>query len=285
MLRLGVLAASLLVPASIAAQGSRAGNRGLRRDCHWARSASAALYASGARRAARHCQPDVSTCEIPSWFFGDGASLLNGATATGGHRRITLSTRSSRRPAPVRWEPSWCPLRRSLSARTSVEMVSRIDALASDRPRLRPRRRSRRFARPSRRPSPGLLRTWSVLRRGGGRDRHERHERAPGRDTALTVALSARFKPWGCVRAIRHLRRRGDCRQRQHAVRVTRVAYRFSILGEIPIDETDRVSLRVIARHGDRRGAGRRAAARPVRPVGSSRRCPLLMGPDTTPPP
>jgi len=242
MLRLS-LVACLLLPASIAAQ-----------DRSWeiegyggivaARTASAGsrtLPPPGAPLVTSN--PTFPTHQVPSWFFGDGTSVLNGANAElGGTGRITpldavFAPLGSKRVGAV-----GVRLRRRLSGRVSVEIG--VDALTGPDDRISNLSTAVETSRDSFKAAfTGLLRTGpfsGVVVDASGESATE----VQRRDTAMTVALSTRFPAWGSF--VPYATFGGGVMAGSGSLPSASLEgrYRFSILGEVPIDEADRATLR-----------------------------------------
>ena len=279
--RLSALAACLLVPASLTAQEPRweiEGYGGIVA----ARTASAGsqtLPLPGAPLVTSN--PTFPTREIPSWFFGDGATVLNGANAElGATGRITPLDAAFAPLGSTRVGAVGVRVRRRLAARWSAEIS--VDALTGPDDRVSDLGASVDASRDSFQTAfTGLLRTGPfagvVVDATGSSDTSVER-----RDTAVTAALSARFKPWGSF--VPYATFGGGVMAGSGSLPSASLEgrYRFSILGEVPIDESDRVSLRytrstafvAVLGGGLQRdisgGWGLRIDAR------------LLMGPDTT---
>lgn len=243
VLRLTALAACLLVPASIAAQerswevegyGGIVGAR-------TASAGSRTLPAPGPPLVTSN--PTFPSHQIPSWFFGDGASVLNGANAElGATGRITPLDAVF---APLGSAPAGAVgvrLGRRLSERMSAEIS--VDALTGSDDRVSDLAAAVDASRDSFRTAfTGLLRTGpfsGVVVDATGTSATEVRRR----DTALTLALSARFGRWGAF--VPYGTFGGGVIAGSGSLPSASLEgrYRFSVLGEVPIDETDRVSLR-----------------------------------------
>lgn len=279
--RLSALAACLLVPVSSAAQ-----------EPHWeiegyggmvaARTASAGsrtLPAPGPPLVTSN--PTFPSHQIPSWFFGDGASVLNGANAElGATGRLTPLDAVFAPLGSARVGVAGVRVSRRLSARMSAEIS--VDALTGSDDRVSDLAAAVDASRDSFKTAfTGLLRTGpfaGVVVDATGTSATEVRRR----DTALTLALSARFAPWGSLVPYGTfgggvIAGRGSLPSASLEGR-----YRFSVLGEVPIDESDRVSLRYARRAalvavlggGLRRDLSARWGLRLDARV--------LMGPDTT---
>jgi len=240
VLRLSALAACLLVPASISAQERRwevEGYGGLVA----ARTASAGsrtLPAPGAPIVTSN--PTFPSHQIPSWFFGDGASLLNGANAElGATGRITPLDAVFAPLGSTRVGAVGVRLRRRLSGRMSAEIS--VDALTRPDDRVSAFAAAVESARDTFKTAfTGLLRTGPfagvVVDASGASATAVRR-----RDTAVTLALSARFRSWGSF--VPYATFGGGVIAGTGSLPSASLEgrYRFSIVGEVPIDETDRV--------------------------------------------
>jgi hypothetical protein len=279
--RLLALAACVLVPASVGAQEPRweiEGYGGIVA----ARTASAGsrtLPAPGPPLVTSN--PTFPSREIPSWFFGDGASVLNGAnTELGASGRITPLDAVFAPLGSARVGAAGVRVRRRLSARMSAEIG--VDALTAPDDRVSDLAAAVDASRDSFRTAfTGLLRTGpfaGVVVDATG----ESGSAVRRRDTAVTLALSARFAPWG--RFVPYATFGGGVIAGTGSLPSASLEgrYRFSVIGEVPIDETDRVSLRytrgtgvvVVLGGGLQRDMSSRWGLR----VDAR----LLMGPDTT---
>ena len=191
--------------------------------------------------------PIFPSHQVPSWFFGDGASLLNGLNGELG---------AAARIIPL--DPAFAPLgssrvgaagirvRHRLSDRASAEIS--IDALT------RPDDRVSDFAAAVESSRAGFKTAFGDLFRTGpfsgvvvdatGTSPTPTRRR----DTAVTLAVSARFKPWGAF--VPYATFGGGVLAGAGTLPSASLEgrYRFSILGEVPIDESDRVSLRYTRR-------------------------------------
>ena len=187
--------------------------------------------------------PTFPTHQVPSWFFGDGTSVLNGANAElGGTGRITpldavFAPLGSKRVGAV-----GVRLRRRLSERMSMEIS--VDALTGPDDRISDLSAAVETSRDSFKTAfTGLLRTGpfaGVVVDATGASATE----VQRRDTAVTLALSARFPAWGSF--VPYATFGGGVMAGSGSLPSASLEgrYRFSILGEVPIDEADRVSLR-----------------------------------------
>jgi hypothetical protein len=281
VLRFAAFVACLLVPASIAAQERRWEIEGYG-GVVAARTASAGsltLPPPGAPIVTSN--PTFPSHQVPSWFFGDGASTLNGANAElGATARITPLDAIFAPLGSTRVGAVGARVRRRLTARWSAEIS--VDALTAPDDRVSGLAAAVEASRDSFRTAfTGLLRTGPyagvVVDATGASDTSVRR-----RDTAVTAALSARVKSWGSF--VPYGTFGGGVMAGSGSLPSASIEgrYRFSVLGEVPIDETDRVSVRytrgtafvAVLGGGVQRdlsgGWGLRFDAR------------MLMGPDTT---
>jgi hypothetical protein len=187
--------------------------------------------------------PIFPSREVPSWFFGDGATLLNGVNAEFGKAgRITpldaaFAPLDSRRVASV-----GIRVRRRLSDRLSAEIG--LDAFTRPEDASSGLDTAVEAARDSFRTAfADLLATgpFSAVVIDATRTAATETRR---RETAATLALNARFPPWGAV--VPYLTVGGGVLTGSGSLPAAALQgrCRFSIVGEVPIDETDRVSLR-----------------------------------------
>lgn len=191
--------------------------------------------------------PIFPTREVPSWFFGDGANLLNGANADFGRPGRIVPLDEAFRPLDSRRVAALgVRVRRRLNDRLSAEIS--VDAFT------RPEDASSGFAeavesaRDSFRTAfIDLLATgpFSGVNVGASATAASETRR---RETAATLALNARFPPWGAF--VPYLTFGGGVLTGSGSLPSASLEgrYRFSVLGEVAIDETDRVSVRY-ARH------------------------------------
>ena len=187
--------------------------------------------------------PIFPSRQVPSWFFGDGATLLNGVNADFGiAARITpldaiFAPLDSSRVAAV-----GVRVRRRLNGRLSFEIG--VDALTRPEDRSSGLEAALDAARSSFKTAfTGLLATGPlaavVVDATGSAAAEVRR-----RETAATVALSARLGRWGSF--VPYATFGGGILTGSGSLPSARVEgrYRFSILNEVAIDETDRVSVR-----------------------------------------
>jgi hypothetical protein len=187
--------------------------------------------------------PTFPTHQVPSWFFGDGASVLNGVNGElGAAGRITPLDAAFGPLGSSRVGAVGVRVRRRVSSRLSAEIS--IDALtgpddsASDlADALEASRASFKTA------FADLLRTGpfagAVVDATGTSPAESRR-----RDLAVTVAVSVRLKASGPL--VPYVTFGGGVMGGSGSLPAASLEgrYRFSILGEVPIDETDRMSVR-----------------------------------------
>jgi hypothetical protein len=187
--------------------------------------------------------PIFPTREVPSWFLGDGATLLNGVNAEFGRAGRIIPLDAAFAPLDsTRVASVGVRVRRRLTPRLSAEIG--IDAF------MRPEDTSSGLdaaveaARDSFRTAfADLLGTGpfsAVVIDATGTAATETRRR----ETAATLALNGRFPRWGAV--VPYLTFGGGVLTGSGSLPAAALQgrYRFSIVGEVPIDETDRVSLR-----------------------------------------
>jgi hypothetical protein len=187
--------------------------------------------------------PIFPSREVPSWFFGDGATLLNGVNEDFGRTgRISpidgvFAPLDSARVASV-----GVRVRRQLSGRLSAELS--VDAFTRPEDLSSGLDAAVEAAGGSFREAfTDLLVTGpfsGVAVEGSGTAATEVRRR----ETAATLALNARFSQWGAF--VPYVTAGGGVLTGSGSLPSASVEghYRFSILGEVPIDETDRVSVR-----------------------------------------
>jgi hypothetical protein len=187
--------------------------------------------------------PVFPSREVPSWFFGDGATLLNGVNADFGIAgRImpldaTFAPLDSTRVAAVGLR-----VRRRLSGRLSLEIG--VDAFTRPEDRSTGLDAAIQSARDSFKAAfTGLLATGPfaavvVDATGSGATEIRR------RETAATLAVSTPLGRWGSF--VPYGTFGGGVVTGSGSLPSAAVEgrYRFSILNEVPIDEADRVSVR-----------------------------------------
>ena len=191
--------------------------------------------------------PIFPTREVPSWFFGDGARLLNDLNKEfeRAGRMVPLDDRF----APLdskRVASAGVRVRRRLndrlSAEISVDAFTRpedsasglFDAVESTRASFRTAFTDLFATGPFSAVSVGATATSAL--------------QARRRETAATLALNARFPAWGAF--VPYLTFGGGVLTGSGSLPSASLEgrYRFSILGEVAIDETDRVSIRYTRR-------------------------------------
>ena len=191
--------------------------------------------------------PIFPTRQVSSWFFGDGAALLNGAiTDFGAAGRIT--------PLDAVFAPLDSTHAGSVGVRLRRRMSGPMSAELSVDAFTRPEDRSSGLAAAVE-SAGGSFKTAlaALLATGPFAGIVVDATGAPPtavtrREMATTVALSARFRPWGSF--VPYGTFGGGVMVGTGALPSASLEgrYRFSILGEVPIDETDRVSLRYTRR-------------------------------------
>lgn len=187
--------------------------------------------------------PIFPSRQVSSWFFGDGATLLNDVSrefAIAG--RITPLDAAFSPLASARVADVGVRLRRRMTAQVSAEFS--VDAFTRPEDRSSDLSAAVEAARGSFRTAfAGLLATGpftGVIVDATGATAST----AARRETAATVAVSARFRPWGAF--VPYGTFGGGVMVGSGGLPSASVEgrYRFSILGEVPIDESDRVSMR-----------------------------------------
>jgi hypothetical protein len=187
--------------------------------------------------------PIFPTRQAPSWFFGDGATLLNGVNADFGRsgRIVPLDEAfaplDSKRVAAL-----GVRVRRRLNDRLSAEIS--VDAFTQPEDTTSGLDEAVESARASFRTAfidllaTGPFSGVSVAASGTTASETRR------RETAATLALNARFPPWGAF--VPYLTFGGGLLTGSGSLPSASLEghYRFSVLGEVAIDETDRVSVR-----------------------------------------
>ena len=191
--------------------------------------------------------PIFPSHQVPSWFFGDGASLLNGVNGElGAAGRITPLDAAFAPLGSSRVGAAGARVRRRFSGRMSAEIS--VDALSGPDDRVSDLAAAVDSSRATFKTAFGdLLRTGPFA--GVVVDATSTTPSpARRRDTAVTVALGARFKPWGSF--VPYATLGGGIMAGAGSLPSASLEgrYRFSILGEVPIDESDRVSLRYTRR-------------------------------------
>lgn len=187
--------------------------------------------------------PIFPSREIPSWFFGDGASLLNGVNAEFGRPgRIApldaaFAPLASRRVAAV-----GIRVRRRLTDRLSAEIS--VDAFTRPEDATSGLQGAVDATRASFRTAfTDLLATGpfsGVTVDATGASPSESRRRG----TTATLAVNVRLPPWGSF--VPYLTAGGGVLTGSGTLPSASLEghYRFAVLGEVAIDETDRVSLR-----------------------------------------
>jgi hypothetical protein len=225
--------------------------------------------------------PIFPTRQVPSWFFGDGATLLNDVNGEFGvaARIVPLDAAfspllSSRVPV------AGARVRRRLNDRLSLEIG--VDAFTRSEDRSSGLAAAVESTRASFRTAfTGLLGSGPFL--GVAVDAAGSTVSEVGRrEIATTGAIVARFSPWGSF--VPYATFGGGVVTGFGALPSATLEgrYRFSILGEVPIDETDRVSLRYSRRAAFVAvlGGGLQRALSSRWSVRVDAR--MLLGPDTT---
>jgi hypothetical protein len=200
--------------------------------------------------------PIFPTREVPSWFFGDGASLLNGVNADFGRPGRIAPLDAAFAPLDSRRVPALgVRVRRRLNDRLSAEIS--VDAFTGPEDATSGFEEAVESARASFRTAfIDLLATGpfsavnveaTVLSASETRRRETSGTTASEtrrRETAATLALNARFPPWGPF--VPYLTFGGGVLTGRGGLPSASLEgrYRFSVLGEVAIDETDRVSVR-----------------------------------------
>jgi hypothetical protein len=188
--------------------------------------------------------PIFPSRQTASWFFGDGATLLNDVNAEfDSLNQITPLDTLFSRLGSARVAIVGVRLRRRLTDRFSAELS--VDAVTRPEDRVDgfgaavdATRRSFTTA------FAGLLSTGPFD--GVAIDATGAAEAGHRRETAATVAINARLGAWGSF--VPYATCGGGVMTGSGSLPSAALEgrYRFSILGEVPIDETDRVSLRFV---------------------------------------
>jgi hypothetical protein len=225
--------------------------------------------------------PTFPTHQVPSWLFGDGAALLNGVNAEFGvaARIVPLDAAfspllSSRVPV------AGARVRRRLNDRLSLEIG--VDALTRSEDRSSGLTAAVESTRASFRTAfAGLLGSGPFLGVTVDATAATASE-VRRRELATTGAIVARFTPWGAF--VPYATFGGGVVTGSGTLPSATLEgrYRFAILGEVPIDETDRVSLRYSRRAAFVAvlGGGLQRALSSRWSVRVDAR--MLLGPDTT---
>jgi len=186
--------------------------------------------------------PIFPSRETSSWFFGDGAALLNGVNAEfGAPGRITpldsiLSALPGTHAAGIGFR-----LRRRLDDRLSAEVS--VDTTTSSGAGSERLTAAVDAARSSFKAAFGdLLGTGPFS--GVAIDATGASHSGFQRDTAITAAINARITTWGSVAP--YVTVGGGVLVPRGTLPSATLEghYRFSILGQVPIEETDRISMR-----------------------------------------
>jgi hypothetical protein len=187
--------------------------------------------------------PIFPSREVPSWLFGDGATLLNGINAEFGKAgRLTPLDQAFAPLDSARVASVGVRVRRRLTDRFSAEIG--LDAFTRPEDKSSGLDAAVEASRASFRTAfTDLLATGpfsGVVVDASGTTATEVRRR----ETAATLALNVRFTPWGSF--VPYLTFGGGVLTGGGSLPSASLQgrYRFSILGEVPIDETDRVSLR-----------------------------------------
>ena len=225
--------------------------------------------------------PIFPTHQVPSWFFGDGATLLNGVNAEFGVAARVVPLDAAFSPLLSSRVPvAGARVRRRLDDRLWLEIG--VDAFTRSEDRSSDLAAAVESTRASFRTAfAGLLSSGPFLgvtvdAAGAADSEVER------RELATTGAIVARFSPWGAF--VPYATFGGGVVTGSGALPSATLEgrYRFSILGEVPIDETDHVSLRYSRRTAFVAvlGGGLQRAMSSRWSVRVDAR--MLLGPDTT---
>jgi hypothetical protein len=186
--------------------------------------------------------PIFPTRGVPSWFFGDGATLLNGVNADFGRSGRIVALDDAFAPLDSkRVAALGVRVRRRLNDRLSAEIS--VDAFTRPEDTTSGLDEAVESARASFRTAfidlltTGPFSGVSVAASGTTASETRR------RETAATLALNARFPPWGAF--VPYLTFGGGLLTGSGSLPSASLEgrYRFSVLGEVAIDETDRVSV------------------------------------------
>jgi hypothetical protein len=191
--------------------------------------------------------PTFPSHQVPSWFFGDGASLLNGVNGElGAAGRITPLDAAFAPLGSSRAGAAGVRVRRRFSDRMSAEIS--VDALTGSDDRVSNLAAAIESSRASFKTAFGDLLHTGPFAAVVVDATSTSPMAARGRDTAVTLAVSARFRSWGPF--VPYATFGGGVMTGAGSLPSASLEgrYRFSILGEVPIDETDRVSLRYTRR-------------------------------------
>ena len=275
-----MLLACLLVPASIAAQDRRweVEVYGGMVAAQSASTGSLTLPPAGGPLVTSN--PIFPTRETPSWFFGDGAALLNGV-----NRAFDRAARIVPLDAAIGpLESSRVPVlgvrvRRGLSARYALELS--VDAQASPGIRADAVPEIVDASRASFTTAfTDLLATGPFA--GASVVANASTQEGSRRDIALTGALVRTFRPSRALAPYVTVGAGVIAGTGSLPSASLDARYRFSVLGELPIDETDRVSFRYARRaaFAGVLGGGLRRDLSSVWALRIDAR--VLLGPDTT---
>lgn len=245
-LRLSALVACLLVPASIAAQDQRweIESYGGMVAAQSASGGDLTLPAAGAPLVTSN--PIFPTRETPSWFFGDGATLLNGVIAAFDRSvRIVPLDAAFGSLESSRVAVFGVRVRRRLSARYALELS--VDGQATSGigadavPAIVEASRASFTTAFNDLLATGPFTGASVVTNAST-------QKGSRRDIALTGALVRTFRPSRALAL--YVTAGGGVIAGSGSLPSASLdaRYRFSVLGELPIDETDRVSFRYARR-------------------------------------
>ena len=241
-LRLSALVACLLVPASIAAQDRRwevEGYGGMVA-AQSSSTGSPTLPPAGAPLVTSN--PIFPTRETPSWFFGDGATLLNGVNAAFDRSARIVPLDAAFDPLESSRAPVFgVRVRRPLSARYALELS--VDAQAtvgigSDAVAAIVEASRASFTTAFN----DLLATGPFS--GSSVVANASTQEGSRRDVALTGALVRTFRPSRALAPYVTVGAGVIAGMGSLPSASLDARYRFSVLGELPIDETDRVTFR-----------------------------------------
>jgi hypothetical protein len=191
--------------------------------------------------------PIFPSRQVSSWFFGDGATLLNGVNADFQNAgRITPLDAAFGPLVSARVGSVGVRVRRRMNDRMSAEIG--VDAFTQTDDRSSGLAAAVESARGSFKTAfVDLLATGPFAGVAVDATSASATE-VTRRETAATVALSARFGPWGSF--VPYGTFGGGIMVGSGTLPSASLEgrYRFSIVGEVPIDETDRVSVRYARR-------------------------------------
>lgn len=186
--------------------------------------------------------PTFPSREVPSWLFGDGATLLNAVnTEFDLAGQVTPLDAAFAAPDASRTATFGARLRRHLSSRWALEVAFDTtasgaldaDALASAAATTRDTFQSAMGDLLATGPFNGVAIDAEVASESGSR-----------RETAITVALNRRFGSWGAFAPYATFGGGLVMGTGAQSSSTIDARYRFRILDEIPIDESDRASVR-----------------------------------------